>query len=155
MTPELRHCFSITIQVDKPIIVSRSPQTGKRQLIPIVGGSVSGQLRGHVLPGGVDSQIIEPDGHLQAVRPLCPAGGGRHSLCGKTMASAGCRPVSCQLFADDMRFFSDIPPEAIYFRTVPTFEVDAPALSWLTTSLFICAGGRTQDGVMLDFYQVG
>lgn len=60
-----------------------------------------------------------------------------------------------QLFADDMRFFSDIPPEAIYFRTVPTFEVDAPALSWLTTSLFICAGGRTQDGVMLDFYQVG
>ncbi|MFK9859066.1 DUF3237 domain-containing protein, partial [Klebsiella pneumoniae] len=21
--------------------------------------------------------------------------------------------------------------------------------------LFICAGGRTQDGVMLDFYQVG
>ncbi|MGD1711576.1 DUF3237 domain-containing protein, partial [Klebsiella pneumoniae subsp. pneumoniae] len=24
MTPELRHCFSITIQVDKPIIVSRS-----------------------------------------------------------------------------------------------------------------------------------
>ena len=60
-----------------------------------------------------------------------------------------------QLFADDMRFFSDIPPEAIYFRTVPTFEVDALALSWLTTSLFICAGGRTQDGVMLDFYQVG
>ncbi|MFV3239698.1 DUF3237 family protein, partial [Klebsiella pneumoniae] len=53
MTPELRHCFSITIQVDKPIIVSRSPQTGKRQLIPIIGGSVSGQLRGHVLPGGV------------------------------------------------------------------------------------------------------
>ena len=34
MTPELRHCFSITIQVDKPVIVSRSPQTGKRQLIP-------------------------------------------------------------------------------------------------------------------------
>ena len=48
MTPELRHCFSITIQVDKPVIVSRSPQTGKRQLIPILGGSVSGQLRGHV-----------------------------------------------------------------------------------------------------------
>jgi hypothetical protein len=50
-----------------------------------------------------------------------------------------------------MRFFSDIPPEDIYFRTVPTFEVDTPALRWLTTSLFICSGGRTQDGVMLDF----
>ena len=59
-----------------------------------------------------------------------------------------------RLFGDDMRFFSDIPPEAIYFRTVPTFEVDAPALRWLTTSLFICSGGRSQDGVTLDFYRV-
>ncbi len=30
MTPELEHSFSITIQVDKPVIVSRSPQSGKR-----------------------------------------------------------------------------------------------------------------------------
>ncbi|URL78882.1 DUF3237 domain-containing protein [Klebsiella pneumoniae] len=153
--PELRHCFSITIQVDKPIIVSRSPQTGKRQLIPIVGGSVSGQLRGQVLPGGVDSQIIEPDGtcRLSARYALQVAEGTVY------VENNGIRRVPAQyhdqLFADDMRFFSDIPPEAIYFRTVPTFEVDAPALSWLTTSLFICAGGRTQDGVMLDFYQVG
>ncbi len=74
----------------------------------------------------------------------------------KTMASAGCRPSIMTSFSPTIcAFFSDIPPEAIYFRTVPTFEVDAPALSWLTTSLFICAGGRTQDGVMLDFYQVG
>jgi hypothetical protein len=28
MTPELEHSFSITIQVDKPVIVSRSPQSG-------------------------------------------------------------------------------------------------------------------------------
>ena len=73
----------------------------------------------------------------------------------KTMASAGCRPSIMTSFSPTICAFSDIPPEAIYFRTVPTFEVDAPALSWLTTSLFICAGGRTRDGVMLDFYQVG
>lgn len=62
MTPELEHSFSLTIQVDKPIIVSRSPQSGKRQLIPILSGTVRGELNGHVLPGGVDSQIVEPDG---------------------------------------------------------------------------------------------
>lgn len=62
MTPELEHSFSITIQVDKPVIVSRSPQSGKRQLIPILSGTVRGELNGHVLPGGVDSQIVEPDG---------------------------------------------------------------------------------------------
>ena len=121
MTPELRHCFSITIQVDKPIIVSRSPQTGKRQLIPILGGSVSGQLRGHVLPGGVDSQIIEPDGtcRLSARYALQVEEGTVY------VENNGIRRVPAryhdQLFADDMRFFSTIPPEEIYFRTVPTF----------------------------------
>ena len=134
MTPELEHSFSITIQVDKPVIVSRSPQSGKRQLIPILSGTVRGELNGHVLPGGVDSQIIEPDGtcRLSARYALQVAEGTVY------VENNGIRRVPAQyhdqLFADDMRFFSDIPP---------------------TTSLFICAGGRTQDGVMLDFYQVG
>lgn len=142
--PRTQTLFFHYHRVDKPIIVSRSPQTGKRQLIPIIGGSVSGQLRGHVLPGGVDSQIIEPDGtcRLSARYALQVAEGTVY------VENNGIRRVPAQyhdqLFADDMRFFSDIPPEAIYFRTVPTFEVDAPALSWLTTSLFICAGGRTR-----------
>ena len=143
MTPELEHSFSITIQVDKPVIVSRSPQSGKRQLIPILSGTVRGELNGHVLPGGVDSQIVEPDGtcRLSARYALHVEEGTVY------IENNGIRRLPEEyierLFGDDMRF-----------RTVPTFEVDAPALRWLTTSLFICSGGRTQDGVMLDFYRV-
>ncbi|STW66548.1 Protein of uncharacterised function (DUF3237) [Klebsiella michiganensis] len=154
MTPELEHSFSITIQVDKPIIVSRSPQSGKRQLIPILSGTVRGELNGHVLPGGVDSQIVEPDG-TAASPPAMHYMWKKARYTSKTTAFAAYpKSTKSVFFGDDMRFFSDIPPEAIYFRTVPTFEVDAPALRWLTTSLFICSGGRTQDGVMLDFYRV-
>jgi hypothetical protein len=48
---------------------------------------------------------------------------------------------------------------AIFRRKLSIF---APyrLLKWIrraalaTTSLFICSGGRTQDGVMLDFYRV-
>ncbi len=124
MTPELRHCFSITIRVDKPIIVSRSPQTGKRQLIPIVGGSVSGQLRGHVLPGGVDSQIIEPDGtcRLSARYALQVAEGTVY------VENNGIRRVPAQyhdqLFADDMRFLA-------IFRQKPSIFAPCPPLRWM------------------------
>lgn len=154
MTPALTHRFSITIQVAKPTLVSRSPETGKRQLIPIESGVVSGELTGHVLPGGVDSQIILPDGTCQL--------SARYAI----QVEQGCVYIENNgirripeayrkhLFADDMSFFSELPPEDIYFRTVPRFEVDTPALSWLTDSLFICAGIRTRDGVMLDFYRV-
>mgnify|MGYP000533171287 CR=1 FL=1 len=116
MTPELRHCFSITIQVDKPIIVSRSPQTGKRQLIPIVGGSVSGQLRGHVLPGGVDSQIIEPDGtcRLSARYALQVAEGTVY------VENNGIRRVPAQYHA-----FLAI------FRQKPSIFAPCPPLRWM------------------------
>lgn len=124
MTPELRHCFSITIQVDKPIIVSRSPQTGKRQLIPIVGGSVSGQLRGHVLPGGVDSQIIEPDGtcRLSARYALQVAEG---TVYVETMASAGCRPSIMTSFSPTICAFLAI------FRLKPSIFAPCPPLRWM------------------------
>lgn len=122
--PELRHCFSITIRADKPIIVSRSPQTGKRQLIPIIGGSVSGQLRGHVLPGGVDSQIIEPDGtcRLSARYALQVAEGTVY------VENNGIRRVPAQyhdqLFADDMRFLA-------IFRQKPSIFAPCPPLRWM------------------------
>ncbi|MBJ3816127.1 DUF3237 family protein, partial [Shimwellia pseudoproteus] len=62
MKPGLAFSFSIAIVVDKPIVVSNSTISGKRQLIPILGGKISGSLTGEVLPGGIDSQIIEPNG---------------------------------------------------------------------------------------------
>lgn len=154
MTPALVHSFSIAIQVAKPIPVSHSPETGKRQLIPIESGVVSGELTGHVLPGGVDSQIILPDGscRLSARYAIQVAQGCVY------IENNGLRRIPeayhQHLFADDMSFFSDLPPEDIYFRTIPRFEVDTPALVWLTHSLFICAGNRTRDVVMLDFYRV-
>ncbi len=122
--PRTQTLFSITIRVDKPIIVSRSPQTGKRQLIPIIGGSVSGQLRGHVLPGGVDSQIIEPDGtcRLSARYALQVAEGTVY------VENNGIRRVPAQyhdqLFADDMRFLA-------IFRQKPSIFAPCPPLRWM------------------------
>ncbi|SDH54689.1 Protein of unknown function [Vibrio xiamenensis] len=154
MEPRLTLSFSVDIQVASPIVVSNSPTTGKRQLIPIQSGSVCGSIEGEVLPGGIDSQIIDPNGicRLSARYALKLSNGTVY------IENNGIRTVPeayrAMLFSDDMSFFSELEPQDIYFKAVPSFEVDTPELSWLTESIFVCSGRRTQDGVMLDFYQV-
>lgn len=154
MEPKLEFSFSIDIVVDHPIIVSSSHVTGKRQLIPILSEKVSGLLSGEVLPRGVDSQLIEPNGvcRLSARYALKVSEGTVY------IENNGIRRVPEEfnklLFTENMNFFDRISPSDIYFKTVPVFEVDSPELEWLRTSIFICSASRTSDGVKLDFYRV-
>ncbi|WP_147197520.1 DUF3237 domain-containing protein [Pantoea sp. MBD-2R] len=154
MKPDLEYSFSVKVNVGKPEIVSNSSEYGKRQLIPVLSGTVSGKLNGEVMAGGVDSQIVMPDG-------LCKLS-ARYAL--KTdhgpvyIENNGVRRVPeafrSRLFDEDMRFFSSIPTEELYFRTVPSFEIYDPALAWLTESVFVSTGQRTPDGVTIDFYRL-
>jgi len=154
MLPKLEFSFSVEVRVDKPVIVSNSTLYGKRQLIPVLSGKVSGALTGEVLPGGVDSQIIEPNGvcRLSARYALRVAEGTIY------LENNGLRRIPAEfkdkLFGEDMSFFDQLSPSDVYFRTVPTFEVDSAELEWLTTSLFVCAAERTSSGVKLDFYRI-
>ena len=55
--------FTITVKVDTPVVVGQDEISGRRQLIPILSGTLEGEtMHGEVLPGGVDSQVIRPDG---------------------------------------------------------------------------------------------
>jgi hypothetical protein len=47
-----------------------------------------------------------------------------------------------------------VAPERVYFRCVPRFEVENPALLWLTQSIFIGTATRAPDGVELSIYEV-
>ncbi|RKR06707.1 uncharacterized protein DUF3237 [Kushneria sinocarnis] len=155
MSPVLAYAFRIDITVDPPTQVSNDPIHGKRQLIPIREGRVSGALEGRVLPGGVDSQIIDRHGlcRLSARYAVETTEGDRCYI-----ENNGLRRIPpewrARLFEEDMSFFSDIPPEEIYFRASPTFEVYGERLRWLTESLFVCSGQRTATGVFLEMYRV-
>jgi hypothetical protein len=39
--------------------------TGGRRFIPLLGGRVSGEIEGEIIPGGADWQTIHDDGNLQ------------------------------------------------------------------------------------------
>lgn len=60
--PGLRFAFEIEVEVGDPLDFGQT-QAGYRRVIPIAGGLVSGpKLRGRVVPGGADWQILRPDG---------------------------------------------------------------------------------------------
>lgn len=151
---ELKLSFSVEIRVDKPVVINATAEGGKRQLISILEGKVSGKINGFVLPGGIDSQIIQPDGtcHLSARYGLQTEHGTVY------VENNGIRRIPLEwrnrLFDQDMSFFNEIPPEDIYFKAVPKFEVYGDELRWMNESVFICSGQRTAQGVSLKFYEL-
>lgn len=58
------HLFTIDALLGPVVEVGMTP-TGRRRVIPIVGGAVSGALEGVVLPGGADWNLERPDGSTE------------------------------------------------------------------------------------------
>lgn len=62
--PTCEFSFGARVKID-PLVVIGPSKHGARQLFPIAGGTVGGQLSGQVLPGGADWQIVRADGVLE------------------------------------------------------------------------------------------
>jgi hypothetical protein len=123
---------------------------GKRRIIPITGGTVTGQVNGKVLPGGADFQIVvsETTADLDA-RYMVELDNGEHIFIQNRALRRGSAADIAKLVRGEA-----VAPEAIYFRCVPTFEVSSPALEWLTQSIFVGTGARFPDRVQLSIFRV-
>ena len=148
--------FSIQVSVDRPIVVGQDGKNGRRQLIPILSGKLWGHdpegspLAGTVLPGGVDSQVIRPDGTCE----LCARYGIRLSDGrGIYINNVGIRTVP-QEYVRQVLEGQFIDPGLYYFATTPRFEVYDESLRWLEKHIFICKATRKPDCVIIDYYIV-
>lgn len=148
--PQLEYVFSIEVSVDRPVVVGQDDIHGRRQLIPIAGGQVSGKLTGKVLPGGVDSQVIRPDGFTELVARYAIA---LDDGCSVYIDNAGVRRVDPAV-AGEVANGKIVDPKYVYFVTVPTFEVYDSKYAWLEKSIFLCRGVRLPDKVLLNYYEV-
>ena len=152
-TPILEPVADLTVFVATPIEagqVTGLNSRGRRRIIPIAGGKVTGQLNGTVLPGGADFQIVVSDtcADLDA-RYLLQLDNGEHVF----VMNRALRRGSVEDIAKLVRG-EPVDPAAIYFRCAPTFEVSSPALAWLTESLFVGTGARFPDRVEMRFFRV-
>jgi uncharacterized protein DUF3237 len=64
-TPKLEHVMTVRATIDAPLAMGETPQ-GERRVIPISGGTFDGRnLRGVIMPGGEDWQVVRKDGVTQ------------------------------------------------------------------------------------------
>lgn len=157
--PSLQHVFDLVIQVAAPMEVGDTlgaTGRGKRRVIPILGGQLSGltvngvAMKGQVLPGGADFQVIVSPtvADLEARYMLELDGGQRIYIVNRALRRAPAE-ITAKLARGE-----PVDPALVYFRSTPTFEVAAPELEWMTESLFVGTGCRRPDRVELSVFRL-
>jgi Protein of unknown function (DUF3237) len=154
--PTLDYVCSLDVSVAAPIdagVLMGLGTAGRRRIIPITGGVVSGRLQGRVLPGGADFQRVPNDttADLDA-RYLIALDGeyaGEHIfVMNRALRRASPEDVARLLKGEP------VDPARVYFRCTPTFEVSSPRLQWLTENIFVGTGARAPNGVKIEFYSL-
>ena len=146
--PELRPFASFAVEVAEPQVVGAVTH-GTRRVIPILGGQVQGEgWRGRVLPGGADFQLIVHDGYAELdARYVVELDGGDLVFVQNQAVRSG-PPELMQRIARG----EPVDPGQIYFRCLPRFETASPALRWINERLFVGAGARLPDRVVMRFF---
>jgi hypothetical protein len=148
--PELRHLCDLAITLDEPLELGEAPR-GRRRIIPISGGTVSGErLSGRVLSGGSDWQVVYADGSafLEARYPIELDDGALVDV-----INIGIRhgpPEVLQALARG----EAVDPSKYYMRTQPRFETGDPRYSWLNKVVAVGTGRREAAAVHLTFFEV-
>jgi hypothetical protein len=148
--PALEFVFAAQVTVDRPLDLGDVGKGGRR-IVPITGGEFSGpRLRGKVVPGGADWQIIRSEGmaELEARYTLETDDGAliyvrNHAL----------RHGPAEVLAA-LATGRSVDPSSYYFRGATFFETGAARYAWLTKHIIVCTGEREPAGVKLGFYQV-
>ncbi|WP_336713041.1 DUF3237 domain-containing protein [Arthrobacter sp. USHLN218] len=149
---ELELAFTLYVDLDAPVEVGATPQ-GTRRIIPITGGRFEGPLlKGDILPGGADWNLVRPDGivHLWARYTIRADDGALIMVTNEGWGT--------QDDATMQQIFSGVPmdPAGWYCRTQPRFEADMGRHQWLNESVF--AGDlrppTRADQVVVDIYRI-
>jgi len=148
--PKLTLAMTLRVQVGPPMELGEVPR-GRRRIIPILGGTFEGpNIRGKVLAGGADWQIVRADGlaELDTRYALLTEQGSVIYIQNAGMRHAP-PEVTKKLLAGEA-----VDPAQVYFKTVPAFETGAPELQWLTRAIFVGTGERYPAEVVIRVWKV-
>ena len=149
-TPMLRHVADFEVELSSIAEMGRG-RGGKRRIIPIVGGRITGPcFTGEILNVGADWQTIfdsglaeldtryafrTDDGAVIEIRNF----GYRH----------GPEEVMQRVAAGE-----DVDPSSYYMRTHARLETGHPDYQWVNNTLFVGVGARFKSKVMISLYAI-
>jgi hypothetical protein len=148
--PRLTFVMTLRVRVDAPIDIG-AVAVGRRRIVPIRGGTFEGPgLRGTVLDGGADWQIVREDGLAELdTRYTLRTDAGELIY----IRNAGIRHAAPGVVAK-LLAGAEVDPSLVYFRTVPAFETASPELQWLTRAIFVGDGERHPDHVVIRVWKM-
>jgi hypothetical protein len=148
--PGLAFAFELRVNVGAPVMVGQVAR-GQRRIVSILGGTFEGpNIKGKVVPGGADWQIIRADGFSELdTRYTLETDKGQLIY----VQNAGMRHAAPAVMEKLLKG-EVVDPKLVYFRTIPVFETAAPDLQWLTRSVFIGTGERYPTEVVIRFWRV-
>ena len=148
--PTLTFAFEVRVKVAPPTEVGQV-FAGRRRIVQILSGTFEGpRLKGKVVPGGADWQLIQADGFSQLdTRYTLETDKGQIIYVQNKGVRDAPADVMKRLLAGEQ-----VDPKQVYFRTVPVFETSAPELQWLVRSIFVATGERYPDDVVIRFFRV-
>ena len=148
--PRLSFAMELRVKVGAPTELGTVPR-GRRRIIPIEGGTFEGpNIRGTVLTGGADWQIVRADGLAELdTRYALKTDAGELIY----IQNAGMRHAPPDV-TEKLLAGQDVDPSLVYFRTVPVFETAAPRLQWLTRAIFVGTGERHPNDVIIRVWRV-
>jgi hypothetical protein len=150
VSPALVFVMTLRVHVGTPVEIGATTR-GRRRIVPILGGTCEGpEVRGSVLNGGADWQIVRPDG-LTELDARYALETDRGELI--YVQNAGIRHAAPEIVAR-LLAGEDVDPAVVYFRTVPTFETSAPRLQWLTRAIFVGDAERHPDLVVIRVWKL-
>ena len=148
--PVLLRFADLAVRVGAPIEVG-DVGPGKRRLIPVLGGTfVSRDWSARVLEGGADFQLVVNDHMAQLeARYVVETDAGDRIFVKNDAVRTAAPDVMARLMRGEQ-----VDPVDVYFRSVPRFEVAAPALRWMMERMFVGTGQRHPDQVVMRFWQL-
>lgn len=148
--PELEFAFEVLVEVADPLVVGNL-HNGTRRIVDILGGTFKGSgMKGRILPGGADWQIIRDDGFTDIDARYTLETDKKQLI---YVSNIGIRHAPPEVIKR-LNKGEVVDQSKIYFRAVPKFETSAPELEWLMKSIFIATGERYPNGVVIRFWRV-